>query len=99
MSDARKVTIRDVAASAGVSRYCGAPTSTDPHAPFDRPFHLILNLAIGGHLPEGRNLGSVSLAGYPRSMQVDWVRVWQRQDELASPDRSKGAEWDGDAKR
>jgi beta-glucanase (GH16 family) len=75
------------------------PTSTDPHAPFDQPFHLILNLAIGGHLPEGRNLGGVSLSGFPRSMQVDWVRVWQRQDELASPDRSKGAEWDGVAKR
>lgn len=54
------------------------PGSSDPHAPFDQPFHLILNLAIGGHLPEGRNLKGVTLDGFPRSMQVDWVRVWQR---------------------
>ncbi|URD60902.1 glycoside hydrolase family 16 protein [Sphingomonas sp. KRR8] len=53
------------------------PASSEPHAPFDRPFHLILNLAIGGHLPEGRNLKGVS-GGFPRTMQVDWVRVWQR---------------------
>lgn len=53
------------------------PASSEPHAPFDRPFHLILNLAIGGHLPEGRNLQGVS-GGFPRTMQVDWVRVWQR---------------------
>ena len=52
--------------------------SKAPHAPFDRPFHLILNLAIGGHLPEGRNLRGVALTGFPRSMAVDWVRVWQR---------------------
>jgi len=54
------------------------PASTEPHAPFDRPFHLILNLAIGGHLPESRNGGGVSERGFPRAMQVDWVRVWQR---------------------
>lgn len=46
-------------------------------APFDRPFYLILNLAIGGGLPEGRNLGGVAPAGYPKVMQVDWVRVWR----------------------
>ncbi|WP_114228912.1 MULTISPECIES: glycoside hydrolase family 16 protein [Sphingomonas] len=54
------------------------PASADAHAPFDQPFHLILNLAIGGHLPEGRNRKGVSKAGFPRTMQVDWVRVWQR---------------------
>lgn len=46
-------------------------------APFDKPFHLILNLAIGGHLPEGRNTGGISETGFPKRMQVDWVRVWQ----------------------
>ena len=54
------------------------PASSERHAPFDRPFHLILNLAFGGHLPEGRNLKGVSTAGFPKTMQVDWVRVWQR---------------------
>jgi len=47
-------------------------------APFDRPFHLLLNLAIGGRLPESRGLRGVTTTGYPREMLVDWVRVWQK---------------------
>lgn len=54
--------------------------STLPGAPFDQPFHLILNLAIGGRLPEGRGLGGVASVGYPRVMEIDWVRVWQQRD-------------------
>lgn len=46
-------------------------------APFDRPFHLILNLAVGGRLPEGRGVGAVDSAGYPKQLEIDWVRVWQ----------------------
>ena len=49
-------------------------------APFDRPFHLILNLAIGGRLSEGRGLGGVDTGNFPREMRIDWVRVWQRAD-------------------
>ncbi len=65
-------------------------TATDkPGAPFDQPFHLILNLAIGGKLPEGRGVGGVRLDGYPKQMQVDWVRVWQRADP-ARPDAVQG---------
>lgn len=48
-----------------------------PGAPFDRPFHIILNLAIGGHLPERRNAGGVDPAGGIKSMEVDWVHVSQ----------------------
>ncbi len=58
--------------------------STRPGAPFDQPFHLILNLAIGGRLPEGRGLGGVARAGYPLRMEIDWVRVWQRQGDSAA---------------
>ncbi|MDB5692522.1 MAG: hypothetical protein JWO81_1585 [Alphaproteobacteria bacterium] len=39
--------------------------------PFDRPFHLILNLAMGGGWP-----GPVDDAALPQTMQVDYVRVW-----------------------
>lgn len=46
-------------------------------APFDQPFHLILNLAIGGKLAETRGLGGARLDGYPKRMEIDWVRVWQ----------------------
>ena len=58
--------------------------SANPGAPFDKPFHLVLNLAIGGRLPEGRGLGGVAADGYPRQMLVDWVRVWQRPAPKAS---------------
>lgn len=51
--------------------------SNAPGAPFDKPFHLVLNLAIGGRLPEGRGTGGVSIEGYPKRMEVDWVRVYQ----------------------
>ncbi|PZQ24162.1 MAG: glucan endo-1,3-beta-D-glucosidase [Sphingopyxis macrogoltabida] len=58
--------------------------SDDPAAPFDRPFHLLLNLAIGGGLAEGRGAGGVDMAGYPKKMEIDWVRVWQCGDAAAS---------------
>ncbi|WP_114520907.1 glycoside hydrolase family 16 protein [Altererythrobacter sp. ZODW24] len=59
-------------------------SSDDPNAPFDQQFHLILNLAIGGKLPEERGLGGVSGEGFPKQMEVDWVRVWQCADDAAS---------------
>jgi len=43
--------------------------------PYDKPFHLILNLAIGGNL--GGQQG-VDDAMFPTSLRVDWVRVYQR---------------------
>lgn len=47
-------------------------------APFDKPFHLILNLAFGGAWPEGANAKGVDEAALPATMEVDWVRVSQR---------------------
>ncbi len=44
--------------------------------PFDRPFHLILNLAIGGDW--GRAGGPIDNSIFPQQMQVDYVRVYQR---------------------
>lgn len=58
--------------------------STDPAAPFDRPFHLILNLAVGGGLAEGRGAKGVDERGYPKIMEIDWVRVWQCDDDAGS---------------
>jgi beta-glucanase (GH16 family) len=44
---------------------------------FDRPFFLILNLALGGTLG-----GIISLdLDYPVQYYVDYVRVYQRPDE------------------
>jgi beta-glucanase (GH16 family) len=42
--------------------------------PFDQPFWLKVNLAIGG--PYG---GDPSSGSFPKTMEVDWVRVYQEQ--------------------
>lgn len=41
--------------------------------PFDRPQYLLLNVAVGGVLG-----GAVNDSGLPASMEVDYVRVYQR---------------------
>lgn len=51
-------------------------------APFDQPFHLLLNVAVGGNLP-GPPDGSTS---FPQEMVVDYVRVFQRTDFSACLD-------------
>ena len=56
--------------------------STVPGAPFDQPFHLILNLAIGGKLPEGRGTGGVQDGDFPKRFEIDWVRVWRERDSV-----------------
>ncbi|WP_374531477.1 family 16 glycosylhydrolase [Novosphingobium sp.] len=65
--------------------------SDRPGAPFDQPFHLIINLAIGGKLAETRGLGGVRLDGYPKRMEIDWVHVWQRP-EVNSPKLGAGGQ-------
>ena len=49
----------------------------NPNAPFDQPFYLIMNLAIGGHFDGGL---SPDPADIPATMQVDYVRVYQEGD-------------------
>ena len=49
----------------------------NPNAPFDQRFHLILNLAIGGHLAESHTAGGVDMTGYPKQFEVDYVRVYE----------------------
>ena len=44
------------------------------HWPFDQPFHLILNCAVGGNW--GGKYG-VDDSIFPQKMEVDWVRVYQ----------------------
>lgn len=46
--------------------------------PFNKPFFIIFNLAVGGNMG-----GQVDDAIFeqPRIMYVDWVRVWQRQEQ------------------
>lgn len=50
--------------------------ASNPAAPFDQNFHMILNLAVGGGLPNAHGAGPISAADFPIRYQVDWVRVW-----------------------
>lgn len=61
------------------------PVSTQSNAPgkyFHKPNFIIFNLAVGGNFPGIYDINNVTaLADGPRSMYVDWVRVYQRGDE------------------
>jgi beta-glucanase (GH16 family) len=41
-------------------------------APFDQPFYVILNVAVGGNFPGSPDGSTV----FPVTMEVDWVRVY-----------------------
>jgi len=52
--------------------------SENPNAPFDQPFYLMFNLAVGGNLSVGQNEKIFDPSSYPNALIVDWVRVYQR---------------------
>ena len=45
--------------------------------PFDQKFHLLLNLAVGGNWGGSKGIDDTI---FPRSMVVDYVRVYQKND-------------------
>lgn len=50
--------------------------SADYPAPFDQPFYVILNVAVGGSFPGAPDSTTV----FPVSMEVDYVRVYSGAD-------------------
>jgi len=44
-------------------------------APFDQPFYILLNVAVGGNFPGSPDASTV----FPVTMEVDWVRVYSGQ--------------------
>lgn len=52
------------------------------HAPFDQPFYLMINFAVGGNLAEKSNDGGFDPASFPAEVLVDWVRVEQCAGDL-----------------
>nr|WP_255775454.1 glycoside hydrolase family 16 protein [Microbulbifer sediminum] len=58
-----------------------------PHAPFDRRFHLLLNLAVGGNWAGKENDTGIDESAFPQQMEVDYVRVYQCTRD---PDTGKG---------
>jgi beta-glucanase (GH16 family) len=46
--------------------------------PYDQPFHLLMNVAVGGGLG-GRK--GIDAAAFPQVMEVDYVRVYQKKEK------------------
>lgn len=56
------------------SQWYSVAAPNNPNAPFDQPFYLIMNLAIGGHFDGGL---SPDPSDIPATMLVDYVRVYK----------------------
>jgi beta-glucanase (GH16 family) len=50
--------------------------------PFDQPFYLILNLAMGGGWAGAKGIDDAAL---PQKFEVDYVRVWDMPEVSAAP--------------
>jgi beta-glucanase (GH16 family) len=57
----------------------------NPVAPFDQPFYIMANLAIGGRLSEDNNDKGVAANVAPAEFAIDWIRIYQ-----CRADREKG---------
>ena len=59
------------------------PWEDNQYAPgyyFNKPHHILLNLAVGGNFPGIHNIaGITALADGPASMYIDYVRVYQEK--------------------
>ena len=74
--------------------YCRTKISSDgsgldPVRYFHHPNHILFNLAVGGNFPQIWDINRITaLAGGPRSMYVDYVRIYQMgtpKETLAYP--------------
>jgi beta-glucanase (GH16 family) len=48
-----------------------------PAAPFDQPFYLMANLAVGGRLAEENNAKGLAAESFPAQFAIDWIRVYR----------------------
>jgi beta-glucanase (GH16 family) len=49
----------------------------NPIAPFDKPFYIMANLAIGGKLSEENNDKGIVMNSIPAEFLIDWIRIYQ----------------------
>lgn len=54
----------------------------NPRAPFDQPFHLIVNVAVDGRFFEktDQRADSIPPDAFPQTLEVDYIRVYQWAD-------------------
>ena len=61
-----------------------APNATTHPGPFNIPFYIRLNLAIGGtYLTPPHNDAHNNIGNFPTTMEIDYVRVYQKSDANA----------------
>jgi beta-glucanase (GH16 family) len=48
-----------------------------PAAPFDQPFYVMANLAVGGRLSEQNNAKGLAAQSFPAQFAIDWIRVYR----------------------
>ena len=53
-------------------------------APFDQPFYIMANLAIGGRLSEDNNQKGVADDIAPAQLMIDWIRIYQCKADPAT---------------
>jgi len=76
------------------NNYASQPGRGERYAPFDQEFHMILNLAVGGHF-DGNRMPPEDFA--EAVMEVDYVRVYQFDEYLYLTEEAEDAEnGDGD---
>ncbi len=51
-------------------------TGADFPAPFDKRFHMLLNVAVGGNWPGSPDASTV----FPQTMEIDYVRVYEKTE-------------------
>jgi beta-glucanase (GH16 family) len=62
--------------------YSGSPQArSNPMAPFDQPFYLMANLAVGGRLAEDNNDKGIVNGVVPAEFMIDWIRIYQCKDD------------------
>ena len=61
------------------SEWRSSAAPDNPSAPYDHPFHLILNVAVDGRFfeKEDQKADRLPAKAFPQVMQVDYVRVYQ----------------------
>jgi licheninase len=70
----------------GILRLRRQRTGTKAEWPFNRPFDLILNLAIGGDWASQKGIDDAAL---PQRLMIDYVRIWQAPPRARKRDRWK----------
>jgi beta-glucanase (GH16 family) len=55
-----------------------------PAAPFDQPFYIMANLAVGWRLSEENNAKGVAASTFPAQFAIDWIRVYQCASDPAT---------------